>query len=135
MKVIELIIPIEPVAKARSRTALRNGKVRSYTPEKTQMAQDFIKNFLQPYKNQCFPIHVPIKMTVVFHRTKSVWLPKKETMPFRKGDTDNYTKLICDSINGILIPDDAQLTTINSKKRWTTKEIGYIELRLEDDIP
>lgn len=133
MKVIELTIPIEPVAKARSRTALRNGKVRSYTPERTQVAQDFIKLFLQPYKDQCFPIHVPIKMTVVFHRTKSIWLAKRETMPFRKGDTDNYTKLICDSINGILIPDDAQLTTINAKKRWTNKNIGYIELRLEDD--
>ena len=133
MKVIELLIPIEPVAKARARTAVRNGVVRSYTPERTQIAQDFIKAFLQPYKHLCFPVHVPVKMTVVFHRTKSIWLAKKETMPFRKGDTDNYTKLICDSINGLLIPDDSQLTTIYAKKRWTTTGSGYIELRLEDD--
>ena len=133
MKVIELIIPIEPVAKARARTAVRNGVVRSYTPERTQIAQDFIKNFLQPYKGQCFPIHVPIKMTVIFHRTKSVWLPKKERKPFRKADLDNYCKLCLDGINGILIPDDAQVTTLVASKVWTDKNKGYIELKLEND--
>jgi Holliday junction resolvase RusA-like endonuclease len=130
---IEIIIPIEPVAKARSRTALRNGKVRSYTPERTQIAQDFIKTFLQPYKHLCFPVHVPIKMTVVFNRTKSIWLPKKERFPFRKPDTDNFIKLVLDSINTILIPDDAQVTTIVASKRWTDENKGYIFLMLEED--
>jgi Holliday junction resolvase RusA-like endonuclease len=134
MKVIELIIPIEPVAKARSRTALRNGKVRSYTPERTQIAQDFIKAFLQPYKDQCFPVHVPIKMTVAFNRTKSIWLPRKEKFPFRKPDTDNFVKLVLDSINTILIPDDAQVTTIVATKRWTDENTGYVSLCLEEDI-
>lgn len=133
MKPIELTIPLEPVAKARSRTALHNGKVRSYTPERTQMAQDFIKMFLQPYKYLCFPIHVPVKMTVVFHRTKSIWLAKREKKPFRKADLDNYCKLCLDGINGILVPDDAQVTTLIASKVWTDKEQGYIELKLEED--
>ena len=134
MKVIELTIPIEPVAKARSRTALRNGKVRSYTPERTQIAQDFIKTFLQPYKDQCFPIHVPIKLTATFFRHKSVWLPRREKMPFRKSDLDNYAKLVCDCLNGILIPDDAQLTSMDIKKRWSPNGEGYIIIKLEEDI-
>ena len=133
MKVIELTIPIEPVAKARARTAVRNGVVRSYTPERTQIAQDFIKAFLLPYKDQCFPVHIPIKMTVVFHRTKSVWLPKREKKPFRKPDTDNFAKLCLDGINGILVPDDAQITTLIASKVWSDKEYGYITIRLEDD--
>lgn len=146
MKVIELIIPIEPVAKARSRTALRNGKVRSYTPERTQVAQDFIKNFIYQYKDQCFPIHIPIKMTVVFNRTKSKWLPKRERKPFRKSDLDNYVKLCIDAITkkqtkkgmpedtNYLIPDDAQITTLVASKVWTDENRGYISLLLEEDI-
>jgi len=130
---IELIIPIEPVAKARSRQSFHNGKVHSYTPERTQVAQDFIKTFLQPYKDQCFPAHVPVKMTVIFNRTKSIWLAKKEKKPFRKPDTDNFIKLVLDSINTILIPDDAQVTSILACKRWTDENRGYTFLRLEED--
>ena len=95
------------------------------------MAQDFIREFLQPYL--CFAIHVPIKMTVCFNRTKSIWLPKRERKPFRKADLDNYIKLCLDGINGILIPDDAQVTTLIASKVWTNKEYGYIQLRLEED--
>jgi Holliday junction resolvase RusA-like endonuclease len=134
MKEVRVIIPIDPVAKARSRTALRNGVVRSYTPERTQIAQDFIKTFLQPYKEQCFPEHIPIKMTIGFNRVKSKWLPKKEHYPFRKPDLDNFIKLVLDSINTILIPDDAQVTTIVATKRWTDENTGYVSLCLEEDI-
>ena len=146
MKVIELIIPIEPVAKARSRTSLRNGKVRSYTPERTQIAQDFIKGFITQYKELAFPPHIPIKMTVEFNRTKSKWLPKREKKPFRKSDLDNYVKLCIDAItkkqtkNGMpedtnyLIPDDAQITTLVASKVWTDEDRGYISLILEEDI-
>lgn len=131
---IELVIPIEPVAKARSRTALRNGKVRSYTPERTQIAQDFIKGFLQPYKDQCFPPHVPIKLSCIFWRHKSKWLPHRESLPFRKPDLDNFLKLLLDSMNGILVADDAQITSITMRKRWSPTGQGYIQVRLEEDI-
>lgn len=133
-KIIEIEIPYEPVAKARSRQAMRNGHIHSYTPERTQKAQEFIKAFLQPYKEQCFPIHVPIKITMVFYRTKSKWLAKKEKKPFRKPDTDNFAKLIMDSINTILIPDDAQVTTLIASKVWTDREYGYITIKLEEEI-
>jgi len=72
-------------------------------------------------------------MTVCFHRTKSIWLPKRERKPFRKADLDNYVKLCLDGINGVLIPDDAQVTTLIASKVWTDKDTGYIELKLEED--
>jgi Holliday junction resolvase RusA-like endonuclease len=41
--------------------------------------------------------------------------------------------LLSDSINGILVADDAQITTINMAKRWTDKEYPYIVMKLEED--
>jgi len=131
---IELIIDIDPIAKGRPRFAIKNGIARSYTPEKTLVAQETIVALLVQYKDQCFLPHVAVKLTCTFFRHKSVWLPKKERMPFRKPDLDNFLKLIMDSLNGILVADDAQITTIEMKKRWSPNGEGYITLKLEEDI-
>jgi Holliday junction resolvase RusA-like endonuclease len=133
MKPIELTIDCEPTAKGRPRTAYRNGSVRTYTPEKTLIAQETIVAMLQPYKSQCFPEHIPVKLTCVFYRHKSKWLPKREKQPFRKPDLDNFLKLIMDSMNGLLVADDAQITTINMQKKWSPNGEGFITLRLEED--
>ena len=133
MKQIELTIQTEPTAKGRPRTAYRNGSVRTYTPDKTRLAQEYIVALLQRYKDQCFAEHIPVKLTCVFYRTKSKWLPKREKLPFRKPDLDNFLKLLSDSINGILVADDAQITTINMAKRWTDKDHPYIVIKLEED--
>ena len=130
---LNIKIPLEPVAKARARVAFTNGKVRSYTPTKTQEAENALLNYLWKYREKCFERHIPVKLTVVFYRVKSKWMPKKETMPFRKPDLDNFGKLICDAINGLLIVDDSQITTLNLKKRWADNGVGYIKLKLEED--
>ena len=54
-------------------------------------------------------------------------------MPFRKPDTDNLLKLLLDSINEVLVPDDSQITTINVRKRWSPTGEGYITIKLEPD--
>ena len=144
MKIIELTLNCEPIAKARARTVTRNGKIRSYTPDKTREGQETIKRLLEPYIRQCFPPHIALRLTCTFYRTKSKWLPKKETMPFRKSDLDNFVKGLSDSISKshskknndtrYLIPDDAQITTLIAKKRWSPTGQGYVTMRLEEDI-
>jgi Holliday junction resolvase RusA-like endonuclease len=133
MKAIELIIKTEPTAKGRPRTAFKNGAVRTYTPDRTRLAQEYIVELLHGYNGMGFTEHIPVKLTCVFYRTKSKWLPKRETLPCRKPDLDNFLKLLSDSINGILVADDAQITTINMAKRWTDKECPYITIKLEED--
>ncbi len=131
---IKLIIDIEPVAKGRPRISFRDGKVRGYTPQKTQEAQDYIKAVLAEYKDKMFPAHVPVKLTVTFWRKKPKWTLKREFMPVRKSDLDNYVKLISDSINGILVKDDAQIVSVEAKKRWSSIGKGYIQLELCEDV-
>ncbi len=133
MKSIRILIKTEPVAKARARTIYQNGSIRTYTPTKTVNAESFLKARLLRHKDNAFPPHIPVKLSVSFFRSKSKWLPRKETMPFRKADLDNYTKLVCDALNGVLIPDDAQITTIITRKRWSNNGQGYITIRLEED--
>ena len=130
---IELVIPIDPVPKGRPRTAYRNGVVRTYTPERTEVAQETIVAYLHQDKDQCFATHIPVKLTCTFWRHKSKWLPKRESMPFRKPDLDNFLKLVMDAMNGLLVADDAQITTIEMKKRWSANGEGYITLKLEED--
>lgn len=134
MKAIELTIDYEPTPKGRPRTSYSNGKVHTYTPQRTVDAQEYIKAFLNQYKDTCyFPIHTSVKMTVTFWRTKSKWLAKKEKLPMRKPDLNNFLGLLLDGINERLWYDDCQVTTCLMKKRWSTKEYGYIEVKLQED--
>jgi Holliday junction resolvase RusA-like endonuclease len=154
MKPIELTINQEPVAKGRPKFAIRNGVGSSYTPTKTQNAQERLQEVLA---KEIYPLppHKPLKLTVVLYRAKPKWPPtSREKMPFRKPDADNFLKLVLDALgmrkikyriweNGEwqnkaeiltpIIPDDAQFTTIITAKRWSPNGQGMIKLRIEDD--
>jgi len=145
MKALELIIPTEPHAKARARTSWRNGTVHSYTPDSTQEAEAFIKDFIKSYNKYRFPEHVALKVTLIFYRTKSKWQPKRVSKPYIKSDLDNYIKLAIDAItkkhtkkgvpedDNYIIKDDAAITTLLAKKRWT-KDFPYIKIIIEEDL-
>lgn len=146
MKPIELTINYEPVAKGRPKFAMKNGMARSYTPTKTQEAQENIQVLLRE-KMASIPAHIPLKLTAVFYRTKPRWPPtSREKLPMRKPDLDNFLKLLVDALsmrklrrdgNVIslepVLPDDAQITALIASKRWAHNRRGKIVLRLEED--
>lgn len=132
-KIIRIQIAIEPVPKGRPRTTVQGGRVWTFTPAKTKKAQDFIRERLQRHLGKQFGAYVPVMMTTTFYRTKSKYLPRRETMPVRKPDLDNFNKLLLDAINGILVADDAQITTNHTRKRWTDKPYPYVVVRMEAD--
>ena len=132
-KCIRITIKTEPVAKGRAKTAYVGGMVRTYTPQKTRDAQDFIKARLMRHKDEMFGEHVPVKLVCTFYRTKSKWLPRSEDLPVRKSDLDNYIKCLTDPMNFCLLRDDSQITQIIAKKRWSTKGFGYITIKMTVD--
>lgn len=137
-KVIRIVISEEPVPKGRAKTTFRNGYVRTYTPQHTLEAQNVITWRLKRYMDgdkPAFPANMPLKLNICFYRHKSKYLPKRETMPFRKPDKDNLEKLFLDAANGVLFADDAQICTTLSKKRWSPTGEGYITIKLEEDCP
>ena len=69
-------------------------------------------------------------------------------MPYRKPDLDNFLKLLLDALNGLVFADDAQITTMIVKKRWTkasqavkrgknrpARAKGYITFSIVEDKP
>jgi Holliday junction resolvase RusA-like endonuclease len=136
---MKIRIDLEPRAKGRPKTHFINGNAITYTPKRTVEAEDFIKASILQYRDCALPAHTPVKLIATFYRHKSKWLKgeqKREVVPVRKPDLDNMVKLLLDSINTILLPDDAQITSMDIKKRWTTnkgKDMGYIEFELVED--
>ncbi len=130
---ITLTIPLEPVPKGRPRVTFQHSRIWTFDPPHTQEAQDRIKAFLEDYKHLCIPAHVPVKLTVTFYRTKGKWLPKYETLPYRKPDLVNFEALLCDALSSMLYYDDAQITTIISSKRWSTNGQGHIDISITED--
>jgi Holliday junction resolvase RusA-like endonuclease len=130
---MKLTIDFEPVPKGRPRFKFFNGQAITYTPIRTQEAQDGLHILIAKLCHDSFPKHMPLKMTVIFYRRKSKWLPKYETLPMRKPDLVNFEVLLDDAIPKSIMPDDAQITSCNSKKRWSPTGKGYIELTLEED--
>ncbi len=133
MKVIRVVITTEPVAKGRPRVVFTGNKVRTYTPQRTADAQEFIRARLLRHRDNAFPAHVPLRLTCTFYRRKSKYLPKRETIPFRKPDLNNFLGLLLDAMNGLLFSDDAQVSDIRTKKRWSRNGSGYIMIKLEED--
>ena len=132
-KRIRLSIPMNPVPKGRPRVAIRNGKVRTYTPERTQEAQDTLIALIYKHRDKMFLPYVPVRLSITFYRQRSKWSPKSDILPVRKPDLDNLLKLVLDSMSGILIADDAQITNIHMAKRWSKNGHGYISIMLEED--
>ena len=133
MNVIRITVAIEPVAKGRPCTTFTRGKIWTFTPERTRIFEDFLKARFMRHKDKMFPAGTPVKMTVIYYRTKSKYLKKSETRPFRKPDLNNFVGATLDAMNGILVADDAQVTDLHATKRWSTKSYGYLTLKLEED--
>ena len=147
---MKLKFDYEPVAKGRAKTAFTNGIIRTYTPAKTKKAQDTIRQKVEALiasgKVKPFPPRLSLELRVTFYRCKSMWLPKYVDMPYIKPDLDNFLKLLLDALNGTIIPDDAQITTIVARKRWTKssqalsrkkkrtgRNRGYIVCEIQED--
>ena len=131
---IETTIMVDPTPKARARHTVVAGHVRSYTPAKTASAETQILYHLRQQLAGAFQFDkgVPLRLTVTFFRARPKAAPKRVTMPVTRPDLDNYVKLILDAISGYACADDAQVTTIVARKRFTTEQ-PRIYLLLEED--
>ena len=120
-------IPGNPHGKARART----GKGFSYTPEKTVLYENLIKQCFGAVENkQTFFDKEPLEMfiTAYYPIPKSTTkkdrerIKKKELFPTKKPDADNIAKVVCDALNGIAYGDDTQVVRLEIRKVYTDQE-------------
>lgn len=131
---MHLIIEIEPTPKGVPRFRLVNGRGITYYHPRTTEAMQNIRAMLTEMNLDKFPPLVPLKLEVTFWRTRPKWSLMREKLPCRKPDTTNFVKTIEDCLSPIVVPDDAQYTTIISRKRWCLNgDKGYIEVNITED--
>lgn len=114
MKLLEMFVHNPaPVAKARPRFT-RNG--RTYTPKSTRQAEESLAYIARLVRQLSHPWEgeVSLQIQVYLTRPKS----SKRPSPTVKPDLDNYIKLVCDALNGIVWRDDSQVTQVSASKTY-----------------
>ena len=123
---MKLTVLMEPIPKARARTCVKNGVVRSFTPKATADAESYIKNQLID-RHEFFARGIPLKVDLKFYITRPPSVPKKRLYPITRPDIDNYTKLVLDALNQYLFEDDSQIVELHAMK-------AYGQPRIEIDV-
>jgi Holliday junction resolvase RusA-like endonuclease len=121
MNIITFTIPGEPVPLLRARV-VRNkhtGFIHSFTPDKcighaerirlaARDALDAIPTFRR--------LEGPIEIQIDFYRMRPKSAGRKQHYPTTRPDVSNYTKLVEDSLNGMVWLDDSQIVVSHTRK-------------------
>lgn len=121
---IRFTITGSPVGKGRPRFT-KSG--HAYTPKETKDYEGLVKLLAKNEMNKTgFVVKEDKAFSITIYATYPIpksWPKKKQEQaivgvfrPTVKPDLDNVAKIICDSLNGIIWRDDAQVATIKMDK-------------------
>ena len=115
---------------------MRDGFVKTYTPEKTASYENFVKVcYLNKYKGQKLDGEIIAEIIAYFSIPKSFSKKKRseaiegKIKPTKKPDTDNIAKTILDSLNGIAFEDDKQVVALLVKKLYGEEAKVVVSLK------
>lgn len=114
---MKVIILVNPLGKARSRTVSKGGKTWMYTPARTTQLENAIRDKVIELR-EYFDKGVPLKLEATFYLEKPSTVPKKRILPVVRPDLDNLTKLLTDSLEKFVYKDDAQIVDCYTRKRY-----------------
>lgn len=131
--IIEFFAEIEPEAKGRPRFSRRGRFVHTYTPEKTVMFEDRLRNLGFPHRPSK-PFNSPLSVTLTFAMQKQKRSKAVDGTPhIIKPDLDNLVKSALDPFNGIFWKDDSLIYHLSVSKQYFDK-VG-IHYRIQEIIP
>lgn len=123
-----LFIPMaHPQAKQRARTVTtKAGLHMSYTPAETRNAEKYIRDsWIAAFgPKPRWERNVALYLLICVYLVRPPSIPKRRLFPTVKPDSDNFLKLVQDSLNGFAWYDDAQITHPDIKKRYVRPECG-----------
>lgn len=128
----EFTVPGKPQGKARARATVINGRARMYTPETTVAFEAAVRDAGTPHFEA--PIAGPVRLRIVayFEMPRSWSKRKREAMHgqfhTQKPDSDNVTKAIKDSLNGVAWHDDCQVADERTVKRWSVYARTFVQI-------
>lgn len=100
--VVQLVVPGDPVAKARPRLA---AKGHVYTPARTVRAEERLLQYLKAAYPRLVPVEGPVSVSMDFYAGTH-----------RRVDLDNFQKLALDALNHRAYVDDSQVVEIHARK-------------------
>ena len=120
----------EPVAQGRPRFSSRGKFVKAYDPEKSRTYKQTLRLYAQDVFLQMpsfKPFDTAINVNIVVRRSIPKSFSKKaraaalsgDLRPITKPDAENYSKGICDALNGILWTDDSRITDLHVHKIYS----------------
>lgn len=118
---IKLIIPGNPVAKARPRVS----KFGTHNTEKTVNYETLIKELFIISRQKKLEGMLKMELDCYFKipkktsKVKTTKMLNDEIRPVVRPDIDNIIKIICDGLNGLAYKDDSQIVDIDAGKYYS----------------
>jgi Holliday junction resolvase RusA-like endonuclease len=108
---MELFVPIHPVPASRPRVT-RYGTYygKRYTKFRKELKAWAEEELLM------VPRSDPLSVRLLFITQR----PKKPTLPYPRGDIDNFVKGVLDGLTGFMWEDDRQIVALSAGKRYAT---------------
>lgn len=112
-----------PVGKARPRLS----RYGTYTPTKTKNYEELVRTTVKNMFGDFIPLEgaLEVRIIAVFEVPKSYSKKKKRELIGKeqifKPDADNISKIILDSLNGLVYKDDSQVAKLNVHKIYGEK--------------
>jgi Holliday junction resolvase RusA-like endonuclease len=135
VRAVDFTIPGRTAGKGRPRATVQHGKVRTYTPAKTRVAEGVVRFYAKAAMGGAPLLEGPLKLSVWMSQQPPPSWPKKKKMITRwitgKPDADNTIKLIADSMNNIVYRDDAQISQLEMWRFYAADEPECVRVRVE----
>ena len=127
---VSFTIPGRIRGKGRPRFSRAAGVIHTYTDEKTASSEAMVKTIAALAMRGRSILQGPLGLKIlVFQRPAESWSKKRKAAAkwiVGKPDCDNQIKLLCDSMNGIVWADDAQVAQISFERRYSMIDPEYV---------
>ena len=141
-KVINLVIYGTPVPQSRPKFARIGNHVTAYDPAKSKNYKQLVRLWatnqlkkidgFKPLQNAlCVEADFYLGIPTSWSKKKRVEASCGVIRPIKKPDLDNLYKAVTDALNGLVWADDAIITDVQIRKRYTA-DTARVELRIHE---
>jgi Holliday junction resolvase RusA-like endonuclease len=128
----------EPVAKGRPKFARRGNFVHAYTPAKTKTYEEEVHYMAKVAMGASKPLEGAVEAFIhITHSVPASYSKKRreaclanKEKHLKKPDCDNTAKAVIDGMNGVVMKDDSQITSLHITKVYG--EIGKVEVLVRE---
>jgi len=139
---LKIVIYGEPVPQGRPKFARIGNHVHAYDPQKSKNYKQLVRYWVtqhlkkidgfKPYENALY-VDLTFYMSIPtsWSKKKRIEADSGVVRHIKKPDADNLVKSVTDSCNGLLWTDDAIISDLHVRKRYTA-ELARVEMIVKE---